>query len=70
MGEFTPRDTIVMHLHGRFCNASKLAGEVDFFEALNDVRKHYHVDDNRILIRGFSLGGASAWSIGTHFAGM
>jgi hypothetical protein len=24
-GEFTPRDTIVLHLYGRFCNASKLA---------------------------------------------
>jgi hypothetical protein len=70
MGEFSPRDTIMLHLYGRFCNASKLAGEVDFFEALDDVKRHYHVDDNRILIRGFSMGGASAWHIGTHFAGL
>lgn len=69
-GEFTPRDTIVLHLYGRFCNASKLAGEVDFFEALDDVKRHYQIDDNRILIRGFSMGGASAWHIGTHFAGL
>ena len=34
VGEFAPRDTIMLHLYGRFCNASKLAGEVDFFEAL------------------------------------
>ena len=70
MGDFTPRDTIVLHLYGRFCNASKLAGEVDFFEALDAVKKNYRIDENRILIRGFSMGGASAWSIGTHFAGM
>src|SRR6185436_6475708 len=28
-GQFTPRDAIVLHLYGRFCNANKLAGEVD-----------------------------------------
>src|SRR2546426_1125138 len=33
-GEFTPRDTIVLHLYGRYCNANKLAGEVDLFEVL------------------------------------
>ena len=69
-GEFTPRDTIVLHLYGRFCNASKLAGEVDFFEALDAVKKAYAIDENRILIRGFSMGGASAWHIGTHYAGL
>ncbi len=43
------------------------AGEVDFFEALNDVKKHFEVDENRILVRGFSMGGASAWHIGAHY---
>jgi len=69
-GEFTPRDTIVLHLYGRYCNASKFAGEVDFFEALNAVKQHYAIDENRILERGFSMGGASAWHIGAHYAGM
>jgi pimeloyl-ACP methyl ester carboxylesterase len=66
-GQFTPRDTIVLHLYGRYCNASTFAGEVDFFEALSDVKKHYSVDENRILVRGFSMGGASAWHIGAHY---
>ncbi len=66
-GQFTPRDTIVLHLYGRYCNASTFAGEVDFFEALADVKKHFNVDDNRILVRGFSMGGASAWHIGAHY---
>ncbi len=66
-GQFTPRDTIVLHLYGRYCNASTFAGEMDFFEALEDVKKHFHVDSNRILVRGFSMGGASAWHIGAHY---
>src|SRR5215471_7602865 len=69
-GEFTPRDTIVLHLYGRFCNASRLAGEVDFFEALEAVKRAYAIDENRILVRGFSMGGASAWDFGTHYAGL
>ncbi len=68
-GEFTPEDTIVLHLYGRYCNASQFAGEVDFFEALDDVRKNYGVDENRILVRGFSMGGASVWHIAAHHAG-
>jgi poly(3-hydroxybutyrate) depolymerase len=66
-GQFTPRDTIVLHLYGRYCNASTFAGEVDLFEALNDVKKHFNVDENRILVRGFSMGGASAWHICAHY---
>lgn len=66
-GEFQPRDTIVLHVYGRYCNASKFAGEVDTFEALDDVKKVFRVDENRIFDRGFSMGGASAWHIGAHY---
>ena len=69
-GEFTPRDTIVLHLYGRFCNANKFAGEVDLFEALDAVKRQYRIDENRILVRGFSMGGASTWQFGTHYAGL
>src|SRR5262249_33607155 len=69
-GEFTPRDTIVLHLYGRFCNANKFAGEVDLFEALDAVKRQYRIDENRIVVRGFSMGGASAWQFGTHYAGL
>lgn len=68
-GEFTPAHTIVLHLYGRYCNASRFAGEIDFHEALAETKRHNQIDNNRILIRGFSMGGASAWDIGTHFAG-
>ena len=69
-GEFTPKDTIVLHLYGRYNNASKFAGESDFFEALDDVKKHYRIDENRIVVRGFSMGGASVWHIAAHYAGL
>jgi hypothetical protein len=69
-GEWAPRDTIVLHLYGRFCNASRFAGEVDFFEALDAVKRQYAIDENRILDRRFSMGGASVWDIGAHYAGL
>jgi len=68
-GEFTPPDTIVLFLYGRYCNANKFAGEVDLFEALADVKKRYRIDENRIVIRGFSMGGAAAWQFAVHHAG-
>ncbi|MBI3854254.1 MAG: prolyl oligopeptidase family serine peptidase, partial [Planctomycetes bacterium] len=70
VGEFAPADTLVLHLYGRFCNASKFAGEVDLFEALESVKKRYPIDDNRLVVRGFSMGGASTWHIAAHQAGL
>ena len=67
-GEFTPAGTITLHLYGRYCNANKFAGEVDLFEALADAQKHYPIDANKLVIRGFSMGGAAVWQFGTHFA--
>ncbi|HYP15194.1 MAG TPA: prolyl oligopeptidase family serine peptidase, partial [Bryobacteraceae bacterium] len=68
-GEFTPPNTIVLHLYGRYCNANKFAGEVDLFEALAAVKKVYPIDEKRISIRGFSMGGAATWHIAAHHAG-
>jgi dienelactone hydrolase len=55
--------------YGRFCNATKFAGEVDVFEALERMRAQYPIDLRRIAVAGFSMGGASAWHLGAHFAG-
>ena len=55
-GEFTPRDAFVLHPYGRYCNANKFAGEVDRFEALDDVKRHYRIDEDRVVMRGFSMG--------------
>lgn len=66
--EFAPPATIVLHPYGRYCNAFKFAGEVDVFEALENVKKNYRVDEDRISVRGFSMGGAAAWHFAVHFA--
>jgi pimeloyl-ACP methyl ester carboxylesterase len=68
-GEFTPRDAFVLHPYGRYCNANKFAGEVDFLEALENVRRHYAIDENRVVVRGFSMGGAACWQYAVHYAG-
>ena len=69
-GEFTPEGAIVCFLYGRYCNANKFAGEVDLFEALDDIKKHYAIDEQRLVMRGFSMGGAAAWQFATHHSGM
>ena len=68
VGEFAPDNAFVLHPYGRFMNAFKFAGEVDVFEALEHATKHYPVDENRIIMRGFSMGGAGAWHLGAHHA--
>lgn len=66
VGAISPRDVIVLHPYGRYSNAFKFAGEVDVFEALASVQKRYHVNRERIAMRGFSMGGAGAWHLAVH----
>jgi hypothetical protein len=70
LGEFAPTDTFVLHPYGRYCNPNRFAGEVDTFEALMHISKHYPVDMDRLVVRGFSLGGASCWMFATHYSGL
>ena len=66
-GTFTPADSFVLHPYGRWNNAFKLAGEVDVLEALASAKRRYRIDDNRIAVRGFSMGGAGAWHFAVHY---
>ena len=66
-GEIVPPAGIVLHAYGRFCNATKFAGEVDVFEAMQVVRRLYKIDAARIVVRGFSMGGASTWHLAVHY---
>jgi hypothetical protein len=70
MGEFAPAGAFVLHLYGRFCNANHFAGEVDLFEALERVKAQYPIDENRLVVRGFSMGGAACWHFVAHHAGV
>ncbi|MBK9171015.1 MAG: prolyl oligopeptidase family serine peptidase [Bryobacterales bacterium] len=66
--EPVPRDQdyIQLDVFGRGNNAYRWAGETDVFEAIESVRRRYAVDPDRILVRGFSMGGAGAWHLGLH----
>jgi dienelactone hydrolase len=57
---------IQLDVYGRGNNAYRWAGETDVFEAIADVLKRCRIDERRITLWGFSMGGAGAWHLGTH----
>ncbi len=67
LGEYTPADTAVLHPYGRYSNAFKFAGEIDVLEAIEHVKRLLPIDDARIVIRGFSMGGAGCWQLAVHY---
>jgi hypothetical protein len=59
---------IQLDLFGRINSAGwHWAGEADVFEAIAAVQKRFKIDDKRILLRGFSMGGEGAWHIALHY---
>ncbi|AWM42073.1 Prolyl oligopeptidase family protein [Gemmata obscuriglobus] len=58
---------LILHPFGRFSNANKFAGEIDTFECLEHAKKHYRIDESRLVARGFSMGGAACWQYGAHY---
>ena len=60
------RNWIQLDVYGRGNNAYRWAGETDVFEAMSDVRRRFRIDDNRITLHGFSMGGAGSWHLGLH----
>ena len=68
--QLTPRNVLTLVPYGRFCNATKFAGEVDVMEALAAVRTLYRVDAQRIAVAGFSMGGGSTWHLAAHYPGL
>ena len=67
--ELTPKNTIIVVPYGRYCNATKFAGETDVIEALDAARAQYKIDPLRIAVAGFSMGGGSTWHLATHYPG-
>jgi dienelactone hydrolase len=61
-------------IFGRGNNAYRWAGEADVLETLDNFLaaerlqgRDRFVDGNRIVLRGFSMGGAGTWHLGLHF---
>ncbi|MEW4452305.1 prolyl oligopeptidase family serine peptidase [Bremerella sp. JC817] len=67
-GQISPEDAIVLHPFGRQCIGFKSAGEIDVMDAIEAVKQQYKIDDKRIVLMGFSMGGAGCWHIGAHYA--
>ncbi|MEZ6031716.1 MAG: prolyl oligopeptidase family serine peptidase [Planctomycetaceae bacterium] len=62
-----PQTWIQLDVYGRGNNAYRWAGETDVFEAMADVKRRFRIDDDRITLHGFSMGGAGAWHLGMHY---
>ena len=67
-GHFDVENVITVHPFGRQCVGWKHAGEIDVLEVLEEMKKRYSIDEDRVVLAGFSMGGAGAWHIGAHYA--
>ncbi len=43
-------------------------GRIDVLEVLNQMKKRYRIDPNRIYLTGHSMGGHGTWHVGLHHA--
>ncbi len=55
---------VQLEVYGRGNNAYRWAGEADVFEAIQHGAGPFN--PNRVVLRGFSMGGAGTWHIGLH----
>ena len=59
---------IQIDLFGRINSAGwHWAGEADVFEAIEATKQRFKIDNSRVLLRGFSMGGEGAWHIALHY---
>lgn len=66
-GQISLPGAIVLHPFGRQCIGYKSAGEIDVMEAIDHVKTNYNIDSDRVVLMGFSMGGAGAWHLGAHY---
>jgi enterochelin esterase-like enzyme len=69
--EYAPRwtpDWIVVAPDGFGQVMWRWMGEQDVLDVLEDVRRHYRVDDDRVVLGGLSNGGVGAYNIGLRHA--
>jgi len=59
-----PADFLRIEVLGRTNNAYRWAGETDVLEAVAAATRSYAVDEKRIVLRGFSMGGSGTWHLG------
>ena len=60
-------NALIVHPFGRHCMGFKSAGEIDVLDVVEDVKRRYKIDPDRIVLMGFSMGGAGVWHLGAHY---
>lgn len=68
IGQIAPSGAIVVHPFGRQCVGYKSVGEIDVLSVVHSTELLYKIDRPRIVLMGFSMGGAGAWHVGAHRA--
>ena len=63
---FADDESLHLRAYARGYNAAKFAGEVNIFEQLAHAQSQYPVDDRRIVLHGFSMGGSCSWHLAAH----
>jgi hypothetical protein len=58
------QDYLELHPLGRVENGYRWAGETDILEAIEAVCRNYHIDRDRIVLRGMSMGASGTWHVG------
>ena len=44
-------------------------GEIDVLRVIEEMKRHYRVDPDRVLLAGISMGGSGVWTLLTHYPG-
>lgn len=63
---FANEKSFHLRAYSRGYNAAKFAGEVNIFEQLVHAQSQYPVDDRRVVLHGFSMGGSCSWHLAAH----
>ncbi|MEZ8218356.1 Alpha/beta hydrolase family protein [Candidatus Fervidibacteria bacterium JGI MDM2 SSWTFF-3-K9] len=58
---------IIVAPHGRGQTGYRDFGEVDIFEAMDEVRKRYRIDEDRIYLTGHSMGGGGTFRLAVRY---
>jgi hypothetical protein len=65
------QDFVQINIYGRGNNAYRWAGDADVWEAFRhflsaeeELGRHGLIDERRIVLKGFSMGGAGTWQLG------
>lgn len=60
-------NVIVIYAHGRGNTFYQGIGDRDVIRCVEMAKQRFSVDDDRVYLMGFSMGGAGSWHVGSHY---